>query len=134
LRAPAEAKGPANDASVKRGYYGLLVLAAAAFLLAPMFEFDAFLLPAFEFDMFEFDDIAFEFDVFEVDVFEFDDIVFELLEAELVFAGLFVLALLAAGSVPPQAIIPPRTTVSPIAVSVFFIDLLLIGRLTRPSL
>jgi hypothetical protein len=93
-------------------------LDAAVFLFAPMFELDAFELEAFEFDMFEFDMFAFEAAAF---VFE---------AAALVFAGLFALALLAlfaAGSGPPQAIIPPMTRVSEMAVSVFFIDLLLVG-------
>jgi hypothetical protein len=103
-----------------------LLLAGAAFLFAPMFAFDAFELDAFEFE------------AFELAMFAFDEAALVFAgAAALVFAGLLallVLALLAAGSDPPQAIIPPMTRVSEMAVSVFFIDLLLVGPSLRPGL
>jgi hypothetical protein len=90
-----------------------------AFVLAAMFLFA----PTLALDAFEFE--AFELDAFELDMFAFEGAAFEFAGAALEFAGLLelaLLALLAAGSVPPQAIIPPITRVSEMAVSVFFID------------
>ena len=77
---------------------------------------DLFMLP----DMFEFD--MFEFDMFEFIVFVVEGVVdvFVFIVVAFVFAGRLVLALFVVLS-PPQAIIALATTVSAIAVSVFFI-------------
>jgi hypothetical protein len=88
-----------------------LVLPAAPEFVLPA---DLFMLPdMFEFDMFEFD-VMFEllWVVEGVDVLVFIVVAFE-------FAGLALLLFVVLS--PPQAIIEPATTVSAIAVSVFFI-------------